>query len=94
MSKKSGINIRLEDTVITEEMKPHINEDDYKYYYIPRDVKPPKIAYFYEPDYDTKIFLGGTKNQERLIFPPNEEWEEYEEEQFEKFNVSLFCFVL
>jgi len=82
--------VKYEETVITEQMKPHIDEVDYKYYYIPEDVKPPKIAHRYEPDIDTKVFLKETKSQERLIFPENEDWSEFEEEEYQKFEVSVF----
>ena len=77
--------IDIKDTIITDEMKDQIPEEDYIYYYVPPEIKPPQVAYRFQPDDDIKFFMAGAKDQERLIFPPDEVWEPEEEEKYEDF---------
>jgi hypothetical protein len=55
------------------------------YYYLDPDLKPPKIAYRFEPDDDTIIFNHGPKCKERLIFPFEGPYTEKEENGYENF---------
>ena len=63
----------------------NLSIDSSSYSSIPNEVLPPKVAHSYKPPNEIKFFLWGTKEQERLIFPAHEEWEDYEEDQYEKF---------
>lgn len=82
--QKDYSNIKIKDTIITEEMRPLVKKEDYKYYYISEDVKVPKVAHYLEPDEEIKFCMHGTPQQERLIFPVDENYSDYEEEQYQK----------
>lgn len=58
---------------------------DYVYYYLDPQVKPPKIAYYFEPDEDTIVFDHGSNVKERMIFPSDGPYSEKEEKAYDDF---------
>ena len=76
--------IRIEDTIITQDMVDRIDPEDYIYYYLPPRVKPWRKLYKYLPDEDTKVMARGTKAWQRLIFSNGDDYYEYEEQMYSK----------
>ena len=85
MDSHSNREIDLKDTIITTKMESQVAVEDYEYYYIPEEAKVPAIVHKFQPDNDILFFLGGTKDQERLIYPNNGPWEEKENEVYDSF---------
>ena len=62
-----------------------IPKEDYKYYYVDPEIKPPQIAHRFEPD-DEIMFFRAKNSKERLVFPINEQYDSDEEEEIDKFD--------
>ena len=82
-SKKHGI--QLSNTIITAEMSTKIEESDYVYYLVNEGIRPSQDAYYFVPNEDDIIFNKDDKSWQRLIFPEDGEYRDYEEEVYDKF---------
>lgn len=82
-SKKN--KIQLASTFITAEMSTKIEEADYAYYVVNEGVRPPPDALYYVPSEDDIILNKDDKSWQRLIFPEDGDYRDYEEELYEKF---------
>lgn len=71
-------------TMITAEMSTKIDEADYIYYQIDEGILPPPDAYYFVPDEEDVVLQAKTKKWQRLIFPENVEYLEYEEKKYEE----------
>ena len=78
-------DIKLEDTIITDDMVDQIPKEDWPYYYIDPNVKCPEIAKKFTPNIYTVFFNYGYKKPERMIFPESEGYTEEEEAKYQKF---------
>ena len=77
----------VDGTFITAEMVDQIDEADYEYYTLPDECKPPEIAYSFVPNDQVKFFTPYNKGDwDRLVFPEDDEYLDYEEEGLEKFD--------
>jgi hypothetical protein len=83
MSKKQAIAIG--QTILTQEMSTKVDEEDYIYYKVEDGVRPPKDSYHFEPSEEDMVLSPGTKHWQRLIFPEQKGYYEYEEEIYQQF---------
>ena len=78
-------NLTIEQTMILPEIANEVPKEDYKYYYVDPEIRPPQIAHRFEPD-DEIMFFRAKNSKERLVFPINEQYDSDEEEEIDKFD--------
>jgi len=81
----NALQIKLEETIITDEMVDEIEPEDYIYYHLPQRVKPWSKLYRFRPTEEVKVMEKGTKLWQRLIFHNDEEYFEEEEKAYQAF---------
>lgn len=77
--------IQLASTIITAEMSTKIEEADYIYYVVNEGIRPPPDTLYFVPNEDDIILNKDDKSWQRLIFPEDAEYRDYEEEMYDKF---------
>ncbi|CAI2366473.1 unnamed protein product [Moneuplotes crassus] len=89
IGEKEDWYIPVEETCITPDMVPRINEADYKYYYVDKNLSRPLIMEYYTPSNDVMIVPFSKNDVERMIYPLDGPYGEEEETAYEKFQVYL-----
>lgn len=66
-------------------MSTKVEENDYIYYKVEDGIRPPTDVAFFCPSEEDQVFNCGSADWQRLIFPANAEYYEYEEEVYQQF---------
>jgi hypothetical protein len=84
-SKKKDGKITLEDTIITSDYAKKVKPEHYKFYYLEKDPDFEKIIKAFEPGEDDMEMFKGTNKRNRMIYPVEEGYFDWEEEHYKNF---------
>ncbi|CAI2369390.1 unnamed protein product [Moneuplotes crassus] len=77
-------HIKIEETCITNEMVDQVDKEDYRYYYVDKNLSRPHMLEYYTPPEELLMITIGKKAPERMIYPLDGPFTKLEEDSYEE----------